>query len=144
MIQPASLDCCCSQYRTSTEIFTLKTIVAVPGHENMQPTKSLELSLGGKKVDTDVKSSAACPHVVFTQRPPINQANAKKQSKHFLSGPQRVADSYKVGSVFLIASCHTPPFGGGEQACRSVPVNIRGEHLEARSRYLPWCSGGND
>lgn len=75
---------------------------------------------------------------------PINQTSTEKQSKHFPAGSECLADSYQVGSVFLIASCHTPPFGGGEQACRSVPVNIRGEHLEAQSRYLPWCSGGND
>lgn len=75
---------------------------------------------------------------------PINQTSTEKQSKYFPAGSECLADSYKVGSVFLIASCHTPPFGGGEQACRSVPVNIRGEHLEAQSRYLPWCSGGND
>lgn len=55
-----------------------------------------------------------------------------KQSKH-LAGPGCFMDSYKVGSAFLIASCHTPLFGGGEQACRYVPVNIRGEHLESWS-----------
>lgn len=72
-----------------------------------------------------------------------NISLVRKRHKHFFAGPKRLPDSYKVGSVFLIASRHTP-VGGGEQACRSVSVNIRGEHLEAQSHYLPWCSAVND
>lgn len=76
----------------------------------------------------------------------------KKWRQRLLAGQSFRADSHKVGSVcffflfffWLIASCHTPPFGGGGRACRSVPANIRGEHLERRSCYLPRCSGTND
>lgn len=68
----------------------------------------------------------------------------KTQYKDFLAWPKRLVDSYEVCRVFLITSCHSPPFGGGEQGCRSVLVNIRREHLEAQCCYLPWCSAGND
>lgn len=40
----------------------------------------------------------------------INQTNSEQRSQRLLAGPGCLADSYKVGSVFLIASRHTPPF----------------------------------
>lgn len=47
-------------------------------------------------------------------------------------------------SVFIISSSHTSLCGGGAETCRSVPVNIRGQHLDAWTCYLPRCRGGGD
>lgn len=102
-------------------------------------------------VNTEAQISPIDPTCCVYTTGLINQSESERNGGSVSSlgkAAERTVTKWAVCVCFfflwLIASCHTPPFGGGGQACRSVPANIRGEHLECRSRYLPRCSGTND